>query len=143
MTLADLDGRTRAAQRTFDLTDRLMSERGGADSMSELRRAFTRGVALLTTMVEDAGARWLSGEPVDPATIATLLNARRRDAELIGIDPKPRDVTQDLASYLATHHQPVASPQGAGAGVDAFASCDRPAVALHESPARLGEASHD
>jgi hypothetical protein len=50
-------------------------------------------------MVEDAAARWLNGEPVDPAGIATLLNARRRDAELIGIDPEPRDVTPDPLEY--------------------------------------------
>ena len=91
LTLDDLDKRTRAAQRAFDLTDRLLSERGGAASAGELRKAITRGVALLTTMIEDAGARWLSGEAVDPASIATLLNARRRDAELIGIDPQPRE----------------------------------------------------
>ena len=36
-----------------------------------------------------------------PTSIATLLNARRRDAELIGIDPEPIDVTPDLRTYLA------------------------------------------
>jgi len=102
LTLDDLDGRTRAAQRAHDLTDKLLAERGGADS-GELRRAMTTGVALLTTMVEHYAARWLSGDPVDPASIATLLNARRRDAELIGIDPEPRDITptRRLADHIA------------------------------------------
>jgi hypothetical protein len=100
LTLDDLDKRTRAAQRTFDLTDKLLAERGGAESTGELRKAITRGVALLTAMIEDAGARWLSGEPIDPAIIPTLINARRRDAELIHIDPEPRDVTPDLQTYL-------------------------------------------
>lgn len=103
LTLADLDGRTRAAQRVIELSDTLLSERGGIDASGELRKAITRGVALLTVMVEDAATRWLSGEAVDPANIATLLNARRRDAELIGIDPSPRDVTptKRLADHLA------------------------------------------
>jgi len=102
LTLDDLDGRTRAAQRTLELSDRLLIERGGIESTGELRKAITRGVALLTTMIEDAATRWLSGEAVDPASIATLLNARRRDAELIGIDPEPRDVTPSVEAYVAS-----------------------------------------
>jgi hypothetical protein len=95
-----LDKRRRSAQRALELAERLLNERGG-DRAGELRKAIIRDVALISTMIEDAAARWLSGEPVDPASIATLLNARRRDAELIGIDPEPRDVTPDLQTYLA------------------------------------------
>jgi hypothetical protein len=97
MSLADLDGRTRAASRAFELSDRLLNERRPA---GELRKAITRDVTLLTCMIEDQAARWLAGEPVDPAGIATLLNARRRDAELIGVDPEPKDISPDLHTYL-------------------------------------------
>jgi hypothetical protein len=51
-------------------------------------------------MVEDLQVKWLRGERVEPTLIATLLNARRREAEIIGIDPEPKDVTPDLKSYL-------------------------------------------
>jgi hypothetical protein len=98
LTIDDLDRRTRAASRALELSERLLNERRPA---GELRKAITRGVALLTTMIEDQATRWLSGEPVDPAGIATLLNARRRDAELIGIDPEPKDVTPTLAEIAA------------------------------------------
>jgi hypothetical protein len=100
LRLEDLDGRTGAAKRALDLQDRLLSERGGAESLSVIRVEMVRSIAVLSAMVEDQEARWLRGEAIDPAAIATLLNARRREAELIGLDPQPRDVTPSLHSYL-------------------------------------------
>ena len=38
--------------------------------------------------------------------IATLLNARRREAEIVGIDPLPKDVTPDLKTYLDARAEP-------------------------------------
>ncbi len=105
LTLDDLDKRTKAAQRAFELRDNLVSERGGAEHMSSLRYIFTCSTAVLSAMIEDLNTRWLRGEPVDPSSIATLLNARRREAEVIGIDPAPRDVTPTLAEYLAQRAQ--------------------------------------
>jgi hypothetical protein len=32
--------------------------------------------------------------------LLSLINARRREAELIGIDPEPKDVSPGLDSYL-------------------------------------------
>jgi hypothetical protein len=106
LTLDDLDRRTKAAQRAFDLHDRLVAERGGAESMSVLRYSMTRSVAVLSAMVEDQQVKWLRGERVDPAAIATLLNARRREAEIVGIDPLPKDVTPDLKTYLDARAEP-------------------------------------
>jgi hypothetical protein len=100
LTLDDLDRRTKAGQRAFEFHDRLVSERGGAGSMGVLRYAVTRSVAVLSAMIEDAQARWLMGEPVSLADLATLLNARRREAEKIGIDPDPKDITPDLQDIL-------------------------------------------
>jgi hypothetical protein len=100
MTLDDLDRRTKAGQRAFEFHDRLVSERGGSESMGVLRYAMTRSVAVLSAMIEDAQARWLLGEPVSLTDLATLLNARRREAEKIGIDPDPKDITPDLQDIL-------------------------------------------
>lgn len=99
LTLDSLDKRTKAAQRVQELADRLLAERGG-EAAGELRRAITRDVAVLSAMIEDLAARWLLGEPVEPAAIATLVNTRRREAELVGVDPVPRDVTPSLNEYL-------------------------------------------
>ena len=57
-------------------------------------------LAVLSTMIKDSEIRWLKGEAVDPTELATLLNARRREALLVGVDIEPQDVTPDLASYL-------------------------------------------
>jgi hypothetical protein len=67
LTLEDLDKRTRAAQRAFDIHDRLVAERGGPESMSVLRYSLTRSVAVLSAMGEDMQARWLRGEKIDPS----------------------------------------------------------------------------
>jgi hypothetical protein len=69
--------------------------------MSVLRYSLTRSVAVLSAMIEDQQARWLRGEKIDPSQIATLLNARRREAELIGLDPEPKDVTPSIHAYPA------------------------------------------
>ena len=63
-------------------------------------------IAVLSAMVEDMQVKWLRGERVDPAAIATLLNARRREAEIVGIDPLPKDVTPDLKTYLDARAEP-------------------------------------
>jgi hypothetical protein len=85
LSLDDLDRRTRAGQRAFELHDHLVSERGGREAMSTLRYLLTRSVSVLSAMIEDMQARWLLGEPVEPAGMATLLNARRREAEIISL----------------------------------------------------------
>ncbi|WP_222026325.1 hypothetical protein [Rhizobium leguminosarum] len=53
----------------------------------------------MSAIVTDANARWLPGEPVSLAEIATLSNARRRDAQLLGLERVAKDIT-DLDSYL-------------------------------------------
>ena len=100
LTLDDLDRRTRAGQRAFEFADRLISERGGAQSMGILRATMVKSVAVLSAMIEHAQACWLAGDPVNLNELATLLNARRREAEKIGLDPDPKDITPSLEAIL-------------------------------------------
>ena len=101
LTLADLDGRTRARQRAEELRERVISERGGPDQIDVMRAAHTDTWALLTAMIEDLMARYILGEPIEPSSVATLINARRREGEAIG-EPTPRDVSPpDVDRYLA------------------------------------------
>jgi hypothetical protein len=101
VSLDDLDGRTHAAKQAFELRDQLLSERGGPERLGAIKIALCESVALLTAMIVDAQARWLRGEPIDPSTLATLVNARRREAEAVGIDPKPLDaMVPTLDEYL-------------------------------------------
>jgi hypothetical protein len=100
LVLSDLDQRTRAVQQAMEFRDRLLAERGGADRLSALRQTMIGTISVLNAMIEDGLARWLAGQPVDHAALLSLINARRREAELIGLDPEPKDVTPHLDSYL-------------------------------------------
>lgn len=100
LTLDGLDRRTTAAQRALDLRDTILAERGGAEVMGALRSAMAASAAVLTAMVDDLEARWLRGEKVDFGELSALANTRRREAEAIGLDLTPRDITPDLQSYL-------------------------------------------
>lgn len=93
LSMSDLDRRTTAARQAFEFRDRLISERGGKDGMGTLRLAMLDSVAMLSAMIRDLEIRWLKGDKVDLAELATLMNARRREALIIGVDPAARDVT--------------------------------------------------
>jgi hypothetical protein len=96
LTLDDLDGRTRAKRRAEELRERLIAERGGADRLDAMRLAYTGTWAAFSALIEDQLARLFLGEPIDPASIATIANARRREGEMIGA-PEPRDVSVTVA----------------------------------------------
>ncbi|MBY3302577.1 hypothetical protein HFO04_07175 [Rhizobium laguerreae] len=100
LTLDDLDGRTSAAQMAYALRDAIAADLGGMDSLSALKRELVNSVAIMSAIVTDANARWLRGEPVSLAEIATLSNARRRDAQLLGLERVAKDIT-DLDAYLS------------------------------------------
>lgn len=98
LTLDDLDGRTRAAQHVKDTRQEVMSDLGGEDRLSTLERAAADHVAMLDTMVKDAAARWLMGEPIEVSSIATLVNAFNRSAAVLGWKRRAKDAI-DLTAY--------------------------------------------
>lgn len=93
LTLDDLDKRTTAARQALEERDRIIAERGGADGMGVVRLALADSVALLNAMIRHEQAQWLRGEPIDPDTLAKLINTRGREAERVGLNIDPRDVT--------------------------------------------------
>lgn len=99
-SLNDVDKRTAAFHAIVDLRDRLIAERGGEDSMDIRARESCESWAIVTTILKGIEVAWLSGLPVDFAEYSSLLNARRREGELIG-DPQPRDITPDIRAYAA------------------------------------------
>ncbi|MFB6419903.1 hypothetical protein [Bradyrhizobium tunisiense] len=92
LRLADLDGRTRGAKRANEVLETIISERGGRDRMNMVQLKSAEAYAVLTAMIEGIGAGWLVGQEVDANEYATLLNARRREQQVMG-GPEPRDVT--------------------------------------------------
>jgi len=53
-------------------------------------------------MIEDLGARWLAGEPVDPATFSALSNTERRLYAAAGLRRRPRDVEVPSLEEIVT-----------------------------------------
>lgn len=100
LTLGDLDGRTRAAQLVSRTIDEIESDLGGRDALSTTERMVVRRGAMAGAMAEDLAARWLNGEPVDPAAFATLANVERRQFETVGLKRRQRDLTPSIHKYL-------------------------------------------
>ncbi|NKK31859.1 hypothetical protein ELI38_07825 [Rhizobium leguminosarum] len=103
VTIDSLDGRTQAAKEARSLRSAIIRDLTGGDdetALSALKLALVDAVAIATVIINDANVRWLKGEPVSLTEITTLSNARRRDAQLLGLERVPRDIT-DLDSYLA------------------------------------------
>lgn len=99
LSFDDLDRRTKPYQQAVEFRDELISERGGESSLDALSIRIIEDVAITSAMIRDAQVRWLKGEQIGIGEIATLLNSRRRDAEMIG-GPTPRDITPTLDQFV-------------------------------------------
>lgn len=102
LTLGDLDRRTASYRKTVDLISAIETDLGGAGNLSAAERQLVQRAGTLGAMLEDVETKWIAGEPIDPAAFCTVVNAQRRVLETIGLKRRPRDVTPDLQSYLAT-----------------------------------------
>lgn len=106
LSLDDLDGRTRAAQVVRQTIDAATSDLGGDAELSTAERMIIRRAAIAGAMAEDLAARWLTGEPVDTGTFASLTNVERRQFEAVGLKRVPRDLNKGLrADILASKGQ--------------------------------------
>jgi hypothetical protein len=92
-SLDELDGRTAAAQRAASLVAGLEADLGGKDSLSVGMHELVKRVALVGALCEDAEVCWLEGKPIDVGHYALLANAQRRLLLTLGLDRRPRDVT--------------------------------------------------
>ncbi|MDI6026158.1 hypothetical protein QBK99_08155 [Corticibacterium sp. UT-5YL-CI-8] len=104
-TISDLDGRSVAAKRASALKDAIISDLTGGgtvDDLSAIKRQLVESVAIMSVVCEDIQSRYLSGDPAaDLKQLTVLLNARRRDCQLLGLDRVARDVTGNLELYLS------------------------------------------
>jgi hypothetical protein len=99
--LDEMDPTRPAVQKALELRARLFTGRGGTDRLSAIKKNSIDIYACVTTMVEDLLTRGMNGgEIVDLSALNSLLNSRRREAELIGVDPAPIGVTPKLSDYL-------------------------------------------
>jgi hypothetical protein len=102
LSLDDVDGRTVAYRRCVDLIACVERDLGGHNRLSEAQRQLVRHAALTATMLEDLGSRWLAGQPIDPTTFSTLVNAARRGFEAIGLQRVSREIVPTVDRYVAS-----------------------------------------
>jgi hypothetical protein len=102
LSLEDVDGRTVAYRRCVDLISHIERDLGGARQLSTAQQQLVRHAALTATMLEDLGSRWLAGQPIDPTTFSTLVNAARRGFEAVGLQHVPREVVPTVDRYVAS-----------------------------------------
>jgi hypothetical protein len=95
-TLAELDGRTLAARNVREVISSIEADLGGPDNISTARRAIIENAAVLGAVVQDMGAKWISGEQVDLNLYSTLSNTRRRLLESVGLDFRAMDITPSI-----------------------------------------------
>jgi hypothetical protein len=76
LTLASLDGRTKASRRAFAMIEQFTEQLGTAPTA--IQKLNMMHAATLGILMEDMETRALQGETIDPAVFATLLNAQRR-----------------------------------------------------------------
>lgn len=90
-SLADLDGRTRAASKARALVNDLTSDLGRDPSTGQ-RQLIVR-IAICAVVIEDLETRWIGGEAIDFGAYTRLLNTQRRLLATIGLERRARDVT--------------------------------------------------
>jgi hypothetical protein len=73
-TLDQLDGRTTAAKQAREVISSIEADLGGRESISMARRALIENAAVLGAVVQDMGAKWISGEQIDLNLYSTLSN---------------------------------------------------------------------
>lgn len=104
LTLQDLDSRTRACKHALGLRDGILNDLGGETETSCAQQELAQRASVLGAMLEDAEARYLRGEPVEPGEYCTLANAQRRLLSDLGLERRPRPVPT-LKEYFAQRAQ--------------------------------------
>jgi hypothetical protein len=101
LTLADLDARTKAAQRARQVLAAIEGDLGGADRLSEGQRQLAQRAALISVQCEDYETRFLMGQPHELPDYLAACNCLRRVLASLGLERRARDVTPDVGRYLA------------------------------------------
>ena len=100
LDLSDLDQRTNAAKLAQQVKADIISDLEGEAGLSTLERPAAGHAALAAAVVQDSYARWLKGEQIALAEIATVQNMFIRTAQSIGFSRRERAITRDINQYL-------------------------------------------
>ncbi len=105
LTLDDLDGRFKAAQRAKQLIERFATDLGGSDNLSDGERQLVMHAAVLGAAIESDHAMLLRGDAIDVPNYLSSINAQRRILTTLGLRRRPRDVTTYADKVAAIRSQ--------------------------------------
>ncbi len=100
----NVDGRSKEARRFRDVLAEIISDLGGADGLSEGQRQLARRCALMSVECEKMEAKSVAGEAIDLDVFGQLSDRIGRAFQRLGLKRTKRDVTPDLASYIAANY---------------------------------------
>lgn len=118
LSLDDLDRRTRAFQVAADAKRAIISDLGGEDQLSTLELIQAENAAIDAAVLRDLQVRWLRGEGVEAATLATIENVFNRTAAALGTKRRTREVTPNLDEYTAQRRSIAPAVSGLAEGED-------------------------
>jgi hypothetical protein len=94
LTIRDLDGRSRAAQRCRELVTAFTTDLGGHLTTSQSQ--LVQRASILATQLEDFEVRWSLGEPIEQTDYLTTVNVQRRVLATLGLERRARDVSNTM-----------------------------------------------
>jgi hypothetical protein len=109
LSLHDLDRRTAAYRRTTDLIAQIEADAGGHDRLSTGQRQIIQRAAILGSLSEHLEALWMAGEPFDPVTYCTIVNAQKRLLEAVGLRRVPKEIDADDREAIALYEEELAA----------------------------------
>jgi hypothetical protein len=101
-SFVDGDGKSVWARRQRDLFELHISDLGPVESLSEAQLSICRRVATIEVELERQEGALSKGEAIDLDAYSRIAGNLRRMLESIGIERAKRDLTPDLATYLAS-----------------------------------------
>jgi hypothetical protein len=96
LSLADLDGRTRAAQAAEATKAAIIVDLGGEDTLSTLERIQAENAAMAAAVLRDMHVRWLRGDSVSVTEMATIENTFNRTAASLGTGRRAKEIASAI-----------------------------------------------
>jgi hypothetical protein len=102
LSLARIDGRTKAAKLMASVRSELTSHVGGAPNFPQ--RCLIERAAVLAVRLAAIEEKIIDGEPIDNDRAIAWFNAHRRTIAALGLQPASTQAQPTLTDYLTASH---------------------------------------
>jgi len=105
LTRANLDRRTKAAQRFEAIARGIAVDLGGQDRLSTVQKHLVEAFAGAAVHLNDLNARLLLGEEIDLLAQTSAIDALVKIASRLGVHRLQREITPSLSDYLRSNQR--------------------------------------